>query len=56
MSTPRRLFNTQLKVVNVGIKLFFEELKRQGVKTVQVNYQPRPRLEKELEEKLAELL
>lgn len=56
MSAPRRLFNTQLKMVNVGLKLFFEELKRQGVRAVHVNYQPKPRLEKELEEKLAELL
>ncbi len=56
MVQPRKLFNTELKVVNVGLRIFYDDLKKQGVKTVQVNYQPPPKLEKELADKLAELL
>lgn len=56
MVEPKRLFNVEVKVVNVGLKIFYEDLKKQGVKTVQVNYQPRPKLEKELEDKLKDLL
>jgi hypothetical protein len=56
MVEPRKLFNTEVKVVNVGLRIFYEDLKKQGVKVVNVNYQPRPKLEKELESKLSELL
>jgi hypothetical protein len=56
MVEARKLFNTELKVVNVGLRIFYEDLKKQGVKTVQVNYQPPPKLEKELAAKLEELL
>lgn len=56
MAEPRKLFDTELKVINVGLKLFYEELRRQGVKSAHVSYQPKVKLEKELEEKLKELL
>lgn len=56
MVEARKLFNTELKVINVGLKIFYEDLKKQGIKAVQVNYQPPPKLEKELKEKLEELL
>lgn len=56
MVEPKKLFNTELKVINVGLKLFYEELRRQGVKAVHVSYQPKVKLEKELEAKLEELL
>jgi len=56
MSQARKIFDEELKVINVGLRIFYEELKRQSVKAVQVNYQPPPKLEKELKDKLAELL
>lgn len=56
MSQARKLFDEELKVVNVGLRIFYEDLKKQGVKVVQVNYQPPPKLEKELADKLSELL
>ncbi|MCI4396129.1 MAG: fdrA domain protein [Thermoprotei archaeon] len=56
MSNARKLFDEELKVINVGLKIFYEDLKRQGVRAVQVNYQPPPKLEKELKDKLSELL
>jgi hypothetical protein len=56
MSQARKLFDEELKVINVGLRIFYEDLKKQGVKAVQVNYQPPPKLEKELADKLSELL
>jgi hypothetical protein len=56
VSNARKLFDEDLKVINVGLKIFYEDLKRQGVRVVQVNYQPPPKLEKELKDKLSELL
>jgi len=56
VSQARKIFDEELKVINVGLHIFYEELKRQGVKAVQVNYQPPPKLERELKDKLEELL
>ena len=56
MSEPRKLFNTELKVINVGLRIFYEDLRKQGIKAVQVNYQPPPKLEKKLAEALEKLL
>ncbi len=54
--SARKLFGEELKVINVGLKIFYEDLKKQNVKTVQVNYQPPPKLEKELEDALSKML
>ncbi len=56
MSEARKIFNTELKVINVGLKIFYDDIKRQGVKAVHVNYQPPPKLEEDLAAKLEELL
>jgi len=50
------LFNSELKVVNVGLELFSDELKVQRVKVVHVVWQPLPRLEKEYEDILSKIL
>ena len=52
----KKLFGEELKVVNVGLKIFYDDLKRQGVKTVHVNYQPPPKLEEELAKALEKVL
>ncbi len=52
----RKLFGEELKVVNVGLKIFYEDLKKQGVKTVHVNYQPPPKLEEDLKRALEKVL
>jgi len=51
-----RLFSSELKVINVGLEIFNDALKAQGVNVVQVSWQPPPRLEKEYEDILSKML
>jgi hypothetical protein len=51
-----KLFSSELKVINVGIELFNDALKAQGVDSVQVSWQPAPKLEKEYEDILSRIL
>ena len=51
-----RLFKSELKIINVGLETFYNDLRRQGVKVVHVKWSPPPKLEKELEEALDKLL
>lgn len=46
----------ELKVINVGSAHFFEELRRQGVKVIHVNWQPPVQLEEDLQRILKEVL
>ena len=50
------LFTSELKVINVGLELFRDELKEQGVKVTHVAWQPLPKLEKEYEDILSKIL
>ena len=50
------LFNSELKVINVGLELFSDELKAQGVRVAHVAWQPIPKLEKEYEDILSKIL
>ena len=51
-----KLFKSELKVVNVGLSIFYRDLKKQGVKVVQVSWQPPPKLGEDLEEALKKLI
>jgi hypothetical protein len=51
-----RLFSSELKVINVGLEIFNDALKAQGVNVVQVSWQPPPKLEKEYEDILSKML
>ncbi len=51
-----KLFRSEVKVVNIGLEYFYKELKKQGVKVAHVMWQPRPKLEKDLEEILKKIL
>ena len=51
-----RLFSSELKVINIGLELFNDALKAQGVSSVQVSWQPAPELEKEYEDILSKIL
>jgi hypothetical protein len=51
-----RLFSSELKVINIGLELFNDALKSQGVSSVQVSWQPTPKLEKEYEDILSKIL
>jgi len=40
MSNINELFNKELKVINMGLKSFAEELKSQDIKVVHVDWRP----------------
>lgn len=52
----RRLFREELKVVNIGLEIFYRSLRDQNVESVHVNWQPPPQLEKDIKEKLDKVL
>jgi hypothetical protein len=51
-----KLFASELKVINLGLEIFNDALKAQGVNVVQVSWQPPPKLEKEYEDILSKML
>jgi uncharacterized UPF0146 family protein len=44
------------KVLNIGLSLFAEELRRQGVDVVEVDWSPPPEIEEDLKDILDKLL
>jgi hypothetical protein len=44
------------KVLNIGLSLFAEELRRQGVEVVEVDWSPPPEIEEDLKDILDKLL
>lgn len=51
-----KLFSSELKVINIGLEIFSDALKVQGVSVVQVSWQLPPKLEKEYEDILSKML
>lgn len=51
-----KLFTSELKVINIGLEIFNDALKAQNVNSVQVTWQPPPKLEKEYEDILSKIL
>jgi hypothetical protein len=51
-----KLFNSDLKVINIGLEIFKNDLESQRVSVVQVSWQPYPKLEKEYEDILSKIL
>ena len=39
-----------LRVINVGLRLFYQSLKEQKIESVHVNWVPKPKLEKDIED------
>lgn len=56
MSNKRDLLGSELKVVNLGLDIFYSALKTQGVKVIDVSWKPAPKLEKELRDILDKIL
>ncbi len=50
------LFNSELKVINIGLEIFKSDLESQKVPVVQVSWRPYPKLEKEYEDILSKIL
>jgi hypothetical protein len=55
-TTSRGLFDSELNVVNIGLEIFYNSLKLQNVKVIDVNWNPPPKLDKETEDLLDKIL
>jgi hypothetical protein len=55
-TTARRLLDYDLNVVNIGLDIFYNALKLQNIKVVDVNWNPPPKLDKETEDLLDKIL
>jgi len=51
-----QLFTSELKVINIGLELFRDALKAQGIDVAQVSWQMPIKLEKEYEDILSKIL
>jgi len=51
-----QLFASELKVINIGLELFRDALKAQGIDVAQVSWQMPIKLEKEYEDILSKIL
>jgi hypothetical protein len=56
VTTARPLLDSELKVVNIGLEIFYNALKLQNIKVVDVNWNPPPKLDKETEDLLDKIL
>ena len=56
MAEAKKLFNVELKVINVGLDIFYNALQLQNVKAVDVDWKPAPKLDKDTEDILDKLL
>jgi len=50
------MLSSELKVVNVGLEIFYHALKLQNIKVVDVNWNPPPKLEKDTQDLLDKML
>lgn len=55
-TTARRLLDYDLNVVNIGLDIFYNALKLQNIKVVDVSWNPPPKLDKETEDLLDKIL
>jgi hypothetical protein len=51
----KKLFSSNLKVLNIGLETFHYSLKAQDVDVIHVRWQPPPKLEKKLEDALKKI-
>ena len=56
MVEARKLFDVELRVINIGLDIFYNALQMQNVKAVDVSWRPAPKLEKETEDILDKIL
>ena len=51
-----KLFGSPLRVINIGLDVFYQALKEQGAEAVQVSWKPPVKLEKEYKDILDKIL
>jgi hypothetical protein len=54
--TTKNLLDSELNVINVGLEIFYNALKLQNVKVIDVSWSPPAKLDKETEDILDKLL
>ena len=55
-NTQKKLLDTDLKVINIGMSIFYDALQVQNVKVIQVDWKPGPVLDKLSEEILSKIM
>ena len=55
-NTQKKLLDTDLKVINIGMSIFYDALKIQNIKVVQVDWKPGPVLDKLSEAILSKIM
>jgi hypothetical protein len=55
-NTQKKLFDSDLRVINIGMTIFYDALKVQNIKVVQVDWKPGPVLDKLSEEILSKIM
>lgn len=55
-TTRRPLLESELNVINVGLEIFYNALKLQDIKVIDVSWSPPTKLDKETEDILDKLL
>ncbi len=51
-----KIFKSDLKVINIGLEIFYRDLKRQNVDTLHVSWQPPLNIEEDLKKALRKLM
>ncbi|MGH9988050.1 MAG: hypothetical protein ACRD8W_29270 [Nitrososphaeraceae archaeon] len=55
-NTQKKLLDSDLRVINIGMTIFYDALKVQNIKVVQVDWKPGPVLDKLSEEILSKIM
>jgi hypothetical protein len=55
-NTQKKLFDSDLRVINIGMTIFYDALKVQNIKVIQVDWKPGPVLDKLSEEILSKIM
>lgn len=55
-NTQKKLLDSDLTVINIGMNIFYDALKVQNVKVIQVDWKPGPVLDKRSEEILSKIM
>jgi hypothetical protein len=54
--SARKLLDSELRVINLGLDIFYNALTSQNVKAIDVDWKPAPKLDKESEDILDKIL
>lgn len=55
-NAQKKLLDSDLTVINIGVNIFYDALKDQNIKVIQVDWKPGPVLDKLSEEILSKIM